>query len=154
MVDSSRTLTGSSSYFSARSSSPSSRSASTWTTQRAASSPRLRLPFLSSLLWTATCPPRARSRSPCVLRRRGSSSCGLEAIHLCCEAGFEGNDGCRRRKGLDEPTVVLSACREDVVALWCDNVVREILKRKGVDVEHIPGSYVPNTIVSSLVYHC
>ncbi len=59
-----------------------------------------------------------------------------------------------KEKGLDEPTVVLSACREDVVALWCDNVVREILKRKGVDVEHIPGSYVPNTIVSSLVYHC
>lgn len=39
----------------------------------------------------------------------------------------------------DDPTTVLDACREDIVALWEDQVVRGVLKKRGVRLQDMPG---------------
>lgn len=39
----------------------------------------------------------------------------------------------------DEPQEVLNSCRKDMMLLWNDEVVREILKRKKVRLEEHPG---------------
>lgn len=42
----------------------------------------------------------------------------------------------------DEPQEVLHACQQDLILLWNDGVVREILRRKKVRLEEFPGLYV------------
>lgn len=37
------------------------------------------------------------------------------------------------------PAVVLEACCEDIVSLWADPVVRDILKKRGLDMQSYPG---------------
>ncbi len=95
---------------------------------------------------TVILPPQAPLPSPCAQKHRGSSSCALARAGSGSRRqrdDFRGTRprrlGSRRRRRWDEPTAVLSACREDVMTLWNDEVVREILKRRGVDVEHMPG---------------
>ena len=44
-----------------------------------------------------------------------------------------------RNDELERASSVLSACREDIVALWSDPVVRAILKRRRIDLESHPG---------------
>ena len=39
----------------------------------------------------------------------------------------------------DEPTVVLNQARGDIIALWNDPMVREILKRRRIRLEDQPG---------------
>lgn len=39
----------------------------------------------------------------------------------------------------DEPQEVLHICQKDLILLWNDDVVREILKRKKVRLEEFPG---------------
>ncbi|KAF9457920.1 guanine nucleotide binding protein, alpha subunit [Collybia nuda] len=42
----------------------------------------------------------------------------------------------------DEPQEVLNQCRKDMMLLWNDEVVREILKRKKVRLEELPGFFL------------
>jgi len=42
----------------------------------------------------------------------------------------------------DEPQEVLYSCQRDLISLWNDRAVREILKRKKVRLEEFPGLYV------------
>lgn len=42
----------------------------------------------------------------------------------------------------DEPQEVLNSCRKDIVALWGDPTVREILRRRKIRLEEFPGLYV------------
>lgn len=46
------------------------------------------------------------------------------------------SDGTRNR---DDPTAVLAACKEDIVTLWQDPVVKEILRKHNVRLEDSPG---------------
>ena len=42
----------------------------------------------------------------------------------------------------DNPTAVLAACRDDIVALWEDTIVRAVLKKHGVRLQDMPGLWV------------
>ncbi|KAH9913707.1 guanine nucleotide binding protein, alpha subunit [Fomitopsis serialis] len=42
----------------------------------------------------------------------------------------------------DDPTAVLAACRDDIIALWEDPVVRAVLKRRGVRLQDMPGFFL------------
>ncbi|EGN97541.1 hypothetical protein SERLA73DRAFT_139805 [Serpula lacrymans var. lacrymans S7.3] len=42
----------------------------------------------------------------------------------------------------DDPTTVLAACRDDIIALWQDSVVRGVLKKRGVRLESTPGFFL------------
>lgn len=39
----------------------------------------------------------------------------------------------------DDPTTVLAACKEDIVTMWEDQVVRGVLKKRGVRLQDMPG---------------
>ena len=45
----------------------------------------------------------------------------------------------RRANEPDEPTAVLVACRDDIVELWADPIVRKVLNRRKVKIELMPG---------------
>ncbi|KAK7678986.1 hypothetical protein QCA50_017929 [Cerrena zonata] len=42
----------------------------------------------------------------------------------------------------DDPTTVLSACREDILQLWDDPVVQGVLKKRGVRLQDMPGFFL------------
>ncbi|KAH9927896.1 G-protein alpha subunit [Amylocystis lapponica] len=42
----------------------------------------------------------------------------------------------------DDPTSVLAACREDIISLWEDPVVRGVLKKHGVRLQDMPGFFL------------
>lgn len=48
--------------------------------------------------------------------------------------------------GPDDPGVVLHACAEDMVRLWEDGFVRELLERQGLRVEEVAGLQVPSLL--------
>ncbi|RDB30429.1 Guanine nucleotide-binding protein alpha-4 subunit [Hypsizygus marmoreus] len=53
----------------------------------------------------------------------------------------------------DEPQEVLHSCRKDMIMLWNDEVVREILNRKKVRLEELPGFFLNDLErVTSLKY--
>ena len=39
----------------------------------------------------------------------------------------------------DDPTAVLAACKDDIISLWQDPVVRDVLKKHDVRLEDSPG---------------
>ncbi|KLO16457.1 G-protein alpha subunit [Schizopora paradoxa] len=55
-------------------------------------------------------------------------------------------EAAEKERVMDEPTAVLSACREDIIALWNDDAVRDILRRRGIDVEHMPGFFLNDAV--------
>lgn len=42
----------------------------------------------------------------------------------------------------DDPTAVLAACRDDIIALWEDPIVKDVLKRREIRLQDMPGLYV------------
>lgn len=42
----------------------------------------------------------------------------------------------------NDPTAILSHCKDEIIGLWKDPSVREILERRNVCLEHRPGLYV------------
>lgn len=42
----------------------------------------------------------------------------------------------------DEPQEVLNSCRKDIIALWNDPFVRDVLRRRKIRLEEFPGLYV------------
>lgn len=48
----------------------------------------------------------------------------------------------------DEGQVVMHQCRHDMMALWNDRTVREILKRRKIRLEESPGLYAFTVVVS------
>ena len=44
----------------------------------------------------------------------------------------------------DEPQEVLNSCRKDIMTLWGDPTVKEILRRRKIRLEEFPGLYVPS----------
>ncbi|KAG1792338.1 G-protein alpha subunit [Suillus plorans] len=51
------------------------------------------------------------------------------------------NDG----RSKDDPTLVLAASKNDIISLWEDESVREVLKRRGVRLEDSPGFFLTDT---------
>ena len=49
----------------------------------------------------------------------------------------------------DDPTAVLAACKDDIVALWYDPIVRDVLNKHNVRLEDSPGLWVRLLIISS-----
>ncbi|KAG1771924.1 guanine nucleotide binding protein, alpha subunit, partial [Suillus placidus] len=45
----------------------------------------------------------------------------------------------------DDPTLVLAASKNDIISLWEDEIVREVLKRRGVRLEDSPGFSLTDT---------
>lgn len=45
----------------------------------------------------------------------------------------------------DDPTTVLSACRDDIIMLWEDPVVQGVLKKRGVRLQDMPGFFLNDT---------
>lgn len=43
---------------------------------------------------------------------------------------------------MDEPQDVLHGCRNDIITLWNDPLVRDILRRRKIRLEEFPGLYV------------
>jgi guanine nucleotide-binding protein alpha-1 subunit len=56
----------------------------------------------------------------------------------------------RARLDIHEVDAVLEACRDDMIALWKDPVVREILHRRDVRLEEGPGSLLSYQITRFL----
>ncbi|KAI0795968.1 G-protein alpha subunit [Abortiporus biennis] len=56
-------------------------------------------------------------------------------------AAYQGMNGNGTSK-IDDPTTVLAACKEDIVTLWEDQVVRGILKKRGVRLQDMPGFFL------------
>jgi guanine nucleotide-binding protein alpha-1 subunit len=73
-----------------------------------------------------------------LLKGRGSGGAGSVAG----SGGGGGGGGGGSPPGLDEwdePTEVICHCREEMMALWEDPTVREVLRRRKVRVEESPG---------------
>ncbi|GBE86117.1 hypothetical protein SCP_0806410 [Sparassis crispa] len=49
------------------------------------------------------------------------------------------------KEHVDDPTRTLAACKDDVVTLWEDPVVRAVLKRRGVRLQDMPGFFLNDT---------
>lgn len=58
----------------------------------------------------------------------------------------------KRAEEPDKTSAVLAACREDIVALWNDAAVHEVLERRRVDIRGMPGLCVkcPTRLCSTL----
>lgn len=61
-------------------------------------------------------------------------------------SGSRAKEKAREREGEKEredamagPAAVLAACSEDVATLWTDPIVREVLKKREVDIQSYPG---------------
>ncbi|CDO68221.1 hypothetical protein BN946_scf184913.g11 [Trametes cinnabarina] len=53
----------------------------------------------------------------------------------------------------DNPTAVLAACRDDIVALWEDKVVQAVLKKQNVRLQDMPGFFLNDAArVASIGY--
>jgi len=53
----------------------------------------------------------------------------------------------------DEPQEVLHSCRKDIMALWSDPIVRDILRRRKIRLEEFPGFFLNDLErVTSLIY--
>ena len=50
-----------------------------------------------------------------------------------------GRPGTADNRSRDDPTTVLAACKDDIVLLWGDPVVRDVLTRHNVRLEDSPG---------------
>ena len=47
---------------------------------------------------------------------------------------------------LEDATEIIASCADDMKALWNDQVVRDVLKRRKIRVELSPGLYVPSSL--------
>ncbi|KAI0919462.1 hypothetical protein AcW1_003298 [Taiwanofungus camphoratus] len=53
----------------------------------------------------------------------------------------------------DDPTTVLAACKDDIVALWEDPIVRGILKKHNVRLQDMPGFFLNDAArIAALTY--
>lgn len=80
----------------------------------------------------------------------GANGAGEVTIRSAVMARLKGRDlskeGEEKEKGeWDEPTEVIFGCREEMMALWEDQMVREVLKRRKIRVEEGPGLLVHYT---------
>lgn len=51
-------------------------------------------------------------------------------------------------RSADDPTNILAACRDDIVALWGDPIIREVLQRHDIRLEDSPGLCVESVFCS------
>ncbi|KAG8916116.1 hypothetical protein FRC00_000575, partial [Tulasnella sp. 408] len=58
------------------------------------------------------------------------------------ENGSGAEAGERKSAEKDDPFSIVNACRDDMVALWKDQSVQSILRRKGIRLEEMPGFYL------------
>jgi guanine nucleotide-binding protein alpha-1 subunit len=50
--------------------------------------------------------------------------------------------GKHSERSADDPTNILAACREDIVALWADPIIRGVLQKQNIRLEDSAGLYV------------
>ncbi|KAG8893697.1 hypothetical protein FRB99_001807, partial [Tulasnella sp. 403] len=55
---------------------------------------------------------------------------------------FQKKDDSSPEKKQDDPFALVSACKNDMIALWKDEGVRKVLKEKGLRLEELPGFYL------------
>lgn len=60
----------------------------------------------------------------------------------CSENGRPNSTGYTGIETADEPQHVLYSCQRDMISLWYDEIVREILRKKKVRLEEVPGLLV------------
>jgi guanine nucleotide-binding protein subunit alpha len=65
--------------------------------------------------------------------RPGSSSAKSGARRVSARPGTSDN------RSRDDPTAVLAACKDDILLLWEDPIVRDVLKKHHVRLEDSPG---------------
>ncbi|KDQ51779.1 hypothetical protein JAAARDRAFT_210909 [Jaapia argillacea MUCL 33604] len=53
-----------------------------------------------------------------------------------------GRPGSSEGRSKADPTMVLAACKNDIIALWEDKVVKSVLKKHGVRLEDMPGFFL------------
>lgn len=87
--------------------------------------------------------PEANDRLQDVCVRAGSGWKGLLA-GMQDGGGGDGKGREPRRPSTaegkkDDPTAVLAACRDDIIALWEDPIVKSVLKRRGIRLQDMPG---------------
>jgi guanine nucleotide-binding protein alpha-1 subunit len=67
-------------------------------------------------------------------------------LQLAIRAPVEAEGGPRRSamadRNRDDPTSVLAACKQDIISLWTDPVLKEILKERGVRPENASGFFL------------
>lgn len=88
--------------------------------------------------------PEANDRLQDVCVRAGSGWKGLLASLQDVGGSGDGKGREPRRPSTaegkkDDPTAVLAACRDDIIALWEDPVVKSVLKRRGIRLQDMPG---------------
>jgi guanine nucleotide-binding protein alpha-1 subunit len=52
---------------------------------------------------------------------------------------MSGRPATSENKNPDDPTMILAACKDDIVSLWEDPIVRSLLEKHHVRLEHEPG---------------
>jgi hypothetical protein len=52
---------------------------------------------------------------------------------------MSGRPATSENKNTDDPTMILAACKDDIVSLWEDPTVRCLLEKHNVRLEHEPG---------------
>ncbi|PCH39013.1 G-protein alpha subunit [Wolfiporia cocos MD-104 SS10] len=90
---------------------------------------------------TRTLFPEGGDRVQDVCVRAGSGWKGLLAAVAGHAAERERRPGTADR-AKNDPTAVLDACRDDIVALWEDQVVRSVLKKHNVRLQDMPGFFL------------
>lgn len=60
-----------------------------------------------------------------------------------------GRPGTSDGRHKDDPTAVLAACKDDIIALWHDPIIRDVLNKHNVRLEDSPGLWVRLLIISS-----
>jgi len=68
--------------------------------------------------------------------RPGSNSAKSGTRRVSARPGTSDN------RSRDDPTAVLAACKEDIITLWEDPVVKEVLKKHHVRLEDSPGFFL------------
>lgn len=81
--------------------------------------------------------PEANDKVHDVCVRAGS---GWKGVLAAISTNYpERRPGTADERNKDDPTTVLAACRDDIVTLWEDSIVRAVLKKHNVRLQDMPG---------------
>jgi guanine nucleotide-binding protein alpha-1 subunit len=92
--------------------------------------------------------PERSSRDICVRANSGWKTTLERATSPDARPGSSTKSGARRvssrpgtsdTRSRDDPTAVLAACKDDILLLWEDPIVKDVLKKHNVRLEDSPG---------------
>lgn len=96
--------------------------------------------FIETTLTQMLSPEKQSTRDVCVRAGSGwKSMLSLRRESLSSHKDEYGRRGSHTLAAENDPTQVLAASREDIIHLWRDPRVQEVLLKRGIRLEHSPG---------------